>query len=56
MLPAYGAVVALAGISAGIGKSLQKLDRVIADVERIEQVVADHSKRIYAVETQLKGM
>lgn len=53
MIPAYGAAVAFAGISVGIGKTLQKLDRVITDVERLESVVADHSKRLYAVETQL---
>lgn len=42
MIPAYGAAVAFAGIAAGIGKALQKLDRVIADVEQLEPVVADH--------------
>ncbi len=53
MIPAYGAAVAFAGIAAGIGKALQKLDRVIADVGRLELVIADHSNRLYAVETQL---
>lgn len=56
MIPIYGAAAALSGISISIGKTLQKLDRVITDVERIEQTVIDHGERIYALETQLNGL
>lgn len=56
MIPIYGAAAALSGISISIGKTLQKLDRVITDVERIEQTVTDHGERIYALETQLNGL
>lgn len=56
MIPAYGAAVAFAGIAAGIGKALQKLDRVIADVERLESVVADHSLRINSLEQTIANL
>lgn len=51
MIPVYGAAVALSGISVSIGKTLQKLDRMIDDVERLERTVIGHGERIYALET-----
>lgn len=55
MIPVYGAAAALSGISVSIGKTLQKLDRVISDVERLERTVIEHGERIYMVETKLNG-
>lgn len=52
MIPVYGAAAALAGISIGIGRTLQKLDRVISDVEQINRTVVDHDKRLHVVEQQ----
>ena len=56
MIPVYGAAAALSGISVSIGKTLQKLDRVINDVKQTEQTVIDHGERIYALEAQLNKL
>lgn len=50
MIPVYSAAVALAGISISIGKTLQKLDRVVGDVEQITHTVADHGERLRLLE------
>ena len=55
MIPVYGAAAALSGISVSIGKTLQKLDRVIDDVKQTEQTVIGHGGRIYTLQTQLNG-
>ena len=52
MIPVYGVATALAGISVGIGRTLQKLDRVIADVEQINRTVADHDKRLHVIKQE----
>ncbi len=52
MIPVYGAATALAGISIGIGRTLQKLDRVISDVDQINHPVTDHGKRLHVIEIE----
>jgi len=49
MIPVYGVAAALTGISIGIGRTLQKLDRVISDVEQINHTVAEHDKQLHAI-------
>jgi Trk-type K+ transport system membrane component len=47
-----GAVISLMGIGIKIGRILQKLDYVIAEVEKLKQDVKDHDKRITILETK----
>jgi len=54
MIPVYGAATALAGISIGIGRTLQKLDRVITDVEQINRTIMDHDKQLHVIEQEGK--
>jgi|GEM_PF-5085730 len=38
-----------------IGKILQKLDYVIAEVDKLKQDVKDHDKRLTVLETKFAG-
>ena len=45
MIPFFGAVVILTGISISIGRVLRKLDRVIMDVEKVTSRTDNLSSR-----------
>jgi len=50
MIPIFGAIATVAGISIKVGRVLQKLDVVIDDVERIEDEVKWIDKRVTGLE------
>ena len=50
MIPIFGGVATVAGISIKVGRVLQKLDVVINDVERIEGEVKVIDKRVTVLE------
>ena len=50
MIPIFGAIATVAGISIKVGRVLQKLDVVIDDVERIEDEVKWIDKRVTVLE------
>lgn len=51
-----GAVISLMGIGIKIGRILQKLDYVIAEVKKLKQDVKDHDKRITVLETKFADL
>ncbi len=50
MIPIFGAIATVAGISIKVGRVLQKLDVVINDVERIEGEAKVIDKRVTVLE------
>lgn len=50
MIPVFGGIATVAGISIKVGRVLQKLDVVINDVERIEGEVRAIDKRVTVIE------
>lgn len=50
MIPIFGGVATVAGISIKVGRVLQKLDVVIDDVDRIEGEVKGVDKRVTMLE------
>ena len=52
MIPVFGVVVTIAGISLKIGAILQKLNQVIFDVGNMWMEVKDIDKRVIAIETK----
>ncbi len=50
MIPIFGGVATVAGISIKVGRVLQKLDVVIDDVDRIEGEVKGIDKRVTTLE------
>ena len=50
MIPIFGGVATVAGISIKVGRVLQKLDVVIDDVDRIEDEVKEVDKRVTMLE------
>ena len=53
MVPIFGAGVTLAGISISIGKMLQKIDRVIFDVEKVTCKTDNLNSRMTVVEAKI---
>lgn len=47
-----GAIVSLMSVGIKIGRILQKLDYVIAEVDKLKQDVKDHDKRLTVLETK----
>ena len=50
MIPIFGGIATVSGISIKVGRVLQKLDVVINDVDRIEDEVKGVDKRVTALE------
>ncbi|HIE30841.1 MAG TPA: DUF1475 domain-containing protein [Methanosarcinales archaeon] len=50
MMPIFGGIATIAGISIKVGRVLQKLDVVIGDVERIEGEIKVIDKRVTVLE------
>lgn len=50
-----GAVISLMGLGIKIGRILQKLDYVIAEVDKLKPDAKDHDKRITVLETIISG-
>ena len=50
MVPIFGGIATIAGISIKVGRVLQKLDVVIDDVGRIEGEVKEIDKRVAVLE------
>ncbi len=53
MIPIFGGVATIAGISIKVVRVLQKLDVVIGDVERIEGEIKGVDKRVTVLEASL---
>jgi hypothetical protein len=50
-----GAIVSLMSVGIKTGRILQKLDYVIAEVDKLKQDVKDHDKRLTVLETKFAG-
>jgi len=50
MIPIFGGVATVAGISVKVGRVLQKLDMVIDDVDRIEDEVKEVDRGVNVLE------
>lgn len=53
LIPIFGVVVTIAGISLKSGRILQKLDSVIDDVKEIKDELKNHDRRITTIETKI---
>ncbi len=56
LIPIFGAVVTIAGISLRAGRILQKLDNVIEDVKELKAELKEHGERIVALETKVNAI
>ena len=55
MIPVFSGAVVLAGISVGVGKVLQKIERVVIDVESMGKRMDDFFQRLITLETEFKS-
>lgn len=53
LIPIFGVVVTIAGISLKAGRILQKLDSVIDDVKETKVELKAHERRITTIETKI---
>jgi len=53
MIPVFGGAVTLAGISIGVGRLLQKIDRVIFDVEKVLRKTDNLNNRVTSLESKI---
>lgn len=53
LIPIFGVVVTIAGISLKAGRILQTLDGVINDAKEIKNELKDYSRRLTALEAKL---
>lgn len=53
MIPMYGAAGTLAGICICVGRTLQKLDTVVTEVNRLSGSMIALDRRVSVVETQV---
>lgn len=54
LIPVFGVVVTIAGISLKAGRILQKLDNVIEDVKSLKTEVKDIDRRLTIMETRFE--
>jgi len=53
MIPVFGIAVTLTGIGVAIGKLLQKMDRVLADVHDIKRKTDHLTERVVRLESNI---
>lgn len=52
LIPVFGVVVTIAGISLKAGRIIQKLDNVVEDVKEIKVKLETHEKRLTTLEAK----
>ncbi len=55
MIPVFGGAATLGGVGIAIGKVLNRVDRLVADVERLGGKSQDLNNRVIKIETLLKA-